>query len=64
MVKSSFVNNSSLTNSQEIEVAKAAAVRGLANYMLLESGGKDAGMSKAMRRQVDDIAFDDDEAVR
>lgn len=47
-VRAQFQQNKSLTNPVEIDNAKAGAVRALANYMLFESGAKDAQVSKAM----------------
>jgi len=39
-----------LTGEADIESAKAAAVRGLANYMLIESGSKGGALGKAMKK--------------
>lgn len=48
MVQSEFRKNVALTDAVAIENAKAGAVRALANYMVFQSGAKDAQVSKAM----------------
>ena len=47
-VKMQFQQNKSLTDPIAIENAKAGAVRALANYMVFQSGAKDAHVSQAM----------------
>ncbi|GMI42035.1 hypothetical protein TrCOL_g3289 [Triparma columacea] len=51
-LRSQFRANANLTDEVEVENAKAAAVRGLANYMVMEAGGRDkgTGLGKAMRK--------------
>ena len=57
-VRTSFASNSSLTKSDDVDTAKAAAVRALANYMLYESGVQEgSGIKKAMKKQVKDMDF-------
>jgi len=53
-VQLTFRANKAITDKAEVEVAKAAAVRALANYMLYEGGQKDSKMKQAMERQVSD----------
>lgn len=48
MVRTQFQVNANETDEVKLEAMKANAVRGLANYMLYESGAKDAQLSKAM----------------
>ena len=55
MVRSQFGAHQLETDPIVIETAKANAVRALANYMLLESGTKDAKIKKAMNDQVTSI---------
>jgi hypothetical protein len=47
-VRTQFQNNRDLTDAAAIETAKAGAVRALANYMVFQSGAKDAHVSQAM----------------
>jgi len=47
-VQTEFRKNMVLKDKIAIENAKAGAVRALSNYMLFESGAKDAQVSKAM----------------
>jgi len=54
MVKGEFRKGRDEKDPQKIEALKANAVRALSNYMLFESGAKDAKMSKAMDRNVKD----------
>ena len=53
MVRTEFVKNRNEKDEAKIEVQKGAAVRALANYMLYESGNKDAKLGKAMKRYHD-----------
>lgn len=48
-VRMQFEKNKDLTDPIAIENAKAGAVRGLANYMVFQSGAKDAHVSQAMK---------------
>lgn len=49
-MRSEFRKNALLTNAIEIENAKAGAVRALANYVLMDSGRKDATVSRNMEK--------------
>mmetsp|Transcript_7330 Transcript_7330/g.10823 ORF Transcript_7330/g.10823 Transcript_7330/m.10823 type:complete len:120 (-) Transcript_7330:319-678(-) len=53
MVKTEFRKNKDEEDEGKIEVQKSAAVRALANYMLYESGTKDAKLGKAMKQYHD-----------
>lgn len=53
MVRSEFLKNKDEKDETRIEVQKAAAIRALANYMLYESGSKDAKLGKAMKQYHD-----------
>lgn len=50
MVQTEFHKNRDETDESKIEVMKTAAIRGLSNYMLYESGSKDKKLSKAMKK--------------
>jgi hypothetical protein len=49
-VRMQFEANANERDEEKLEAMKANAVRGLANYMLFESGSKDAQLSKAMAK--------------
>ncbi|GMH57638.1 hypothetical protein TrRE_jg5400, partial [Triparma retinervis] len=49
-LRSQFSANKGLTDPIEVENAKAAAVRGLANYMVMEAGGRENTLGKAMNK--------------
>ena len=53
MIRSEFIKNKAEKNEARIEVQQAAAIRALANYMLYESGSKDAKLGKAMKQYHD-----------
>ena len=53
MVRTEFVKNRNEKDEAKLESQKAAAVRALSNYMLYESGTKDAKLGKAMKRYHD-----------
>lgn len=53
MVNTEFRKNKDEEDESKLELQKSAAVRALANYMLYESGTKDAKLGKAMKKYHD-----------
>ena len=54
MVRTEFEKGRNEKDEAKIESMKASAIRALSNYMLYESGVKDAKLGKAMQKFNDD----------
>lgn len=58
MVRTEFEKGRIEKDEIKIEAMKASAIRALSNYMLYESGAKDAKLGKAMQKFNDDTNAD------
>jgi len=62
IVRTEFKKNMNITDTSAIETLKSNAVRGLANYMMIESSTKDERLQKHasafVQKEVDSIQSD------
>jgi hypothetical protein len=58
IVRQEFKKNSGLTDHTQIEHLKSHAVRGLANYLMIESTAKDAKLQKSANTYANKLADD------
>eukprot|EP00560_Eucampia_antarctica_P003794 CAMPEP_0197835630 /NCGR_PEP_ID=MMETSP1437-20131217/26432_1 /TAXON_ID=49252 ORGANISM="Eucampia antarctica, Strain CCMP1452" /NCGR_SAMPLE_ID=MMETSP1437 /ASSEMBLY_ACC=CAM_ASM_001096 /LENGTH=101 /DNA_ID=CAMNT_0043441217 /DNA_START=24 /DNA_END=332 /DNA_ORIENTATION=+ len=63
MVQTEFGKNRDEKDEAKLEFMKTAAIRGLSNYMLYESGTKDKKLGKAMNKFNDESKKDIDKKV-